>query len=49
MKRVSLSEELVSLILNESFEYGIDTKSDALVRDYMSVALASVCFSKRLL
>ena len=31
------ANELISLILNEEFEYGIDTKADALVRRYMEL------------
>lgn len=31
------AKELISLILNEEFEYGIDTKADALVRRYMEL------------
>ena len=31
------TNELISLILNEEFEYGIDTKADAFVRRYMNL------------
>ena len=31
------ANELISLIRNEEFEYGIDTKADALVRRYMEL------------
>ena len=31
------AKELISLILNEEFEYGIDTKADALVKDSMEL------------
>ena len=31
------AKELISLILNEEFEYGIDTKADAFVRHYMGL------------
>ena len=31
------AKELISLILNEEFEYGIDTKADAFVRRYMDL------------
>ena len=31
------ANELISLIRNEAFEYGIDTKADALVRRYMEL------------
>ena len=34
--RKEFTEELISLILHENFEYGIDTKADAFVRQHMA-------------
>ena len=36
-QRNKFTEELMSLILHEDFEYGIDTRADAFVRRYMAL------------